>query len=204
MTVADETVDKLPVVLFRNAREWERWLAKHHTEPEGLWLRIAKKNSGLDSVSYAEALDSALCWGWIDGLKRSYDEATWIQKFTPRRKRSMWSKVNQGKVEALIAEGRMQPAGLAEIERAKADGRWDAAYDSFSSAEPSEDFQAALDASPEAAAAFAALNRQNRYSFIVRVQMVRRADTRARKIAEFIAMLERGETIGPGRSANGQ
>lgn len=192
---ADAMVDDLPVVLFKNQKEWERWLAKNHTDQGGLWVRIAKKGSGVDSVSYAEALDVALCWGWIDGLKRSYDEASWIQKFTPRRKRSMWSKVNREKVAGLIADGRMKPPGAAEIERAKADGRWDAAYDSPANAEPSDDLQAALDASPKAARFFATLNKANRYSIIVRVQMAKRPETRARKIVEYIAMLERGEKI---------
>lgn len=193
----DAMVDELPVVLFKDQREWEEWLTENHTEQGGLWIRIAKKNSGIESLTYAEALDVALCWGWIDGLKRSWDEVSWIQKFTPRRKRSMWSKVNQGKVEALIAGGRMRPPGLAEIERAKEDGRWDAAYESFSNAEPSEEFQAALDASPKASRFFETLNRQNRYAFIVRVQMARRPETRTRKIAEFIAMMERGEKLYP-------
>ena len=184
-----------PELAFATPDEWEAWLAEHHAASDGVWIRFAKKGSGLPTVRYAEALDAALCFGWIDGQTKGIDETWYLQRFTPRRKRSMWSKRNREKVAALIDAGRMQPAGLAEIERAKADGRWDAAYDSPKNARVPKDLQAALDASPPAAEAFGALNGVNRYAILHRVQTAKKPETRARRIAQFVAMLERGERI---------
>jgi len=180
---------------FASAEEWEAWLRANHSSAAGVWIRFARKGSGAASVTYMEALHAALCFGWIDGQARSLDEASYVQRFTPRRPRSIWSKRNRGFAEALIAAGRMQPAGLREVERAKADGRWDAAYDAPSTATVPDDLRAALDASPRAAAFFETLNAQNRYGILHRVQTAKRAETRARRIETFVAMLARGETL---------
>lgn len=182
-------------VRFATQRAFETWLRKHHASSDGAWLQIAKAGADSKTVSYVEAVDTALCWGWIDGPKRGLDEHYWLQRFTPRRARSLWSKINCGKVEALIAAGRMQPAGQAEIDRAKADGRWAAAYDGARTATVPDDLQAALDASPAAKKFFATLNSTNRYAVLVRVQTARRAETRAKRIATFVDMLARGETL---------
>lgn len=190
----------LPIILFQRPKDLGAWLEKNHAASPGVWLRIAKKGSGLESVTYAETLDVALCYGWIDGLKRKYDEQSFIQKFTPRRPRSLWSKINRAKAEALIASGQMQPAGLAAIEAARADGRWDAAYDSASKATVPEDFQTALDRNQKAKAFFATLDRANRYAILFRIQTATKPETRARRITQFIAMLARGEKIHGGRS----
>lgn len=187
----------LPVVLFADEAGWEAWLQGHHDDSRGLWLRLAKKSAALQSVSYAEALDVALCYGWIDGQKRGCDETSWLQKFTPRGARSVWSKINREKVQALVEAGRMQPAGLAAVESAKADGRWDAAYDSQRTASVPDDLAAALEANPRARAFFETLNSANRYAILWRIQTVKRAETRARNIEKFVAMLERGETLHP-------
>ena len=186
---------ELPVRLFKNDAEWEAWLAKQHARSPGLWLRIAKAASNVKSVSYAEALDVALCYGWIDGQKKTFDEATWLQKFTPRGKRSIWSKINREKVQRLMEGGRMQPPGLGAVERAKANGQWDSAYDSARTSEVPDDLQRALDANPKAKAFFATLNAANRYAILFRVQTVKRAETRAKKIEQFVGMLERHELI---------
>lgn len=186
---------ELPVRLFKDDASWETWLARQHATSAGLWLRIAKAGSGVRSVSYAEALDVALCYGWIDGQKKSFDDTTWLQQFTPRGKRSMWSKINREKVQRLIESGRMQPAGLDAVERAKVNGQWDAAYDSHRTSAIPEDFQRALDARPRAKAFFATVNSTNRYAILFRIQTVKRAETRAKKIAQFVDMLERHETI---------
>ncbi|HEX5971969.1 MAG TPA: YdeI/OmpD-associated family protein [Gemmatimonadaceae bacterium] len=186
---------ELPVRLFKNDAAWEAWLAREHARSAGLWLRIAKAGSSVESVSYAEALDVALCYGWIDGQKKAFDDATWLQKFTPRGKRSLWSKINREKVQRLVESGRMQPAGLDAVERAKANGQWDSAYESHRTAGVPDDFQRALDANPQARAFFATLNSANRYAILYRIQTVKRAETRARKIEQFIGMLERHEVI---------
>jgi uncharacterized protein YdeI (YjbR/CyaY-like superfamily) len=162
-----------------------------------VWLRIAKKGSGLQSLSYTEALDSALCYGWIDGQKRPQDERAWLQKFVPRSPRSVWSKINREKAEALIQSGRMTPAGLEAIEQAKANGCWKAAYDSPSRATVPPDFAAALNASPAAKATFQELDSANRYAMLFRIQTAKKTETRARKITEFIEMLRRGRSIHP-------
>lgn len=185
--------------LFATGKKWWSWLEKQHATSQGIWMKIAKKGAPESSVQYPEALDAALCFGWIDGQKKSIDEQYWLQKFTPRAKRSIWSKVNREKVAALIDKGLMQPAGHAEIERAKQDGRWEAAYDSWSAAEVPPDLQAALDANARARAKFATLSSQNRYAILFRTHQAKRAETRARRIGEYVAMLERGETIYPQR-----
>jgi len=185
----------LPVLRFADAAEMEAWLEGHGAEAGGFWLRLSRKGSGVGSVSKAEAVDAALCFGWIDGLMNPYDAASWLIRFTPRRPRSKWSVINRERAEALIAEGRMRAAGLAEVEAAKADGRWADAYPPHSRAEPPPDLQAALDASPKAAAFFRALKGANRYALIYRVLHAKRPETRAKRVAEFVAMLERGETL---------
>lgn len=180
---------------FATERAFETWLRKHHATSDGLWLLIAKAGATQPTVTYAQALDVALCHGWIDGQKKALDEQHWLQRFTPRRPRSLWSKANRGKAEALIAAGRMHASGLAEIERAKADGRWDAAYDSARTATVPPDLQAALDASPAAAAFFAQLDGANRYAVLWRVQTAKKPATRAQRIDTLVAMLARGEKI---------
>jgi uncharacterized protein YdeI (YjbR/CyaY-like superfamily) len=185
----------LPILSFESPEAFASWLGEHHSGSPGLWLKLAKKGSGIASVNYAEALDVALCYGWIDGQKGSFDESWWLQKFTPRGARSIWSKVNREKALALIEGGRMQPAGLAEIERAQGDGRWEAAYDSQSKAEVPADLAAALAANPAAQAFFATLDSANRYAVLFRVHGAKRPETRARRIAQFVEMLARGEKI---------
>jgi uncharacterized protein YdeI (YjbR/CyaY-like superfamily) len=183
------------ILLFENLAAWTKWLEEHHSSTDGVWLRFAKKASSLQSLSYAEAVEGALCYGWIDGQAKSYDADSWLQKYTPRRAKSIWSKINREKVMKLIAEGRMQPSGLQEIERAKADGRWDAAYDSMTTAQVPEDLQAALDANPAAQQFFATLTGSNRYAILFRIQTAKKAETRARRIQQFVEMLGRGEKI---------
>ncbi len=186
-----------------DADAWERWLEEHGAESKGVWLAIPKQGSGRSSPTYAEALDAALCFGWIDGQKAPLDASFFLQRFTPRGARSIWSQRNRDHIDRLIAAGRMRPAGLAEVERAKADGRWDAAYAGQASAEVPEDLRAALDAEPRAAGLFAELDSTNRYAILFRVTNVKRAETRARKIAEYVAMLARGETLYPRRAKRG-
>jgi uncharacterized protein YdeI (YjbR/CyaY-like superfamily) len=197
MTDTRNTRKDLPIELFERQQDWEAWLEEHHANSAGLWLRLAKKGSGIQSLSYAEALEVALCYGWIDGQKKSYDESSWLQKFTPRGPKSIWSKINREKAQQLIESGKMRPAGLKAIESAKGDGRWDAAYDSQRSAEVPTDFQAALDSNPEAQAFFATLNRVNRYAILFRIQTAKKPETRAKRIEQFIGMLERHEKLYP-------
>jgi len=185
----------LPILAFVNLAAFDRWLSGQPRETKGAWIKFAKKDSGIASVTRAEAIDSALCYGWIDGQLDKYDVHCWLIRFTPRKSRSKWSEVNRTRALELIAAGRMQTAGLAEIEAAKADGRWEAAYAPASKAKPPPDLQEALDATPKAAAFFTTLTGANRYAIIYRIGAVKKAETRARKIAEFVAMLERGETI---------
>lgn len=192
---AEKQKPELPVKGFATPAAFERWLSTQHAKSPGIWLQIMKKGSGKASVTYAEALDIALCWGWIDGQIKTYDADSFIRKFVPRGPRSVWSKINCGRVQALIESKRMQPAGLAHVERARADGRWDAAYDSPRNAKPPADLAAALAKSAKASKAFAALSGANRYAVLYRVQAPKKAETRERKIRELIAMLERGETI---------
>lgn len=189
--------DGLPEIAFASAAEWERWLEANHAASEGLWVRIAKKATGIESVRYPEVLESALCFGWIDGQRQARDERCFLQRFTRRKARSKWSRINREKAEMLIAEGRMRPAGLAEVERAKADGRWQAAYAGQRSSTVPEDLQRELDARPQAKAFFAGLSSQNRYAITYRLQDAKKPETRARRLAKFVAMLEAGETIHP-------
>jgi uncharacterized protein YdeI (YjbR/CyaY-like superfamily) len=183
-----------------DAAAWESWLEAHAADSAGVWLAIPKQGSGRSSPSYAEALDAALCFGWIDGQKAPLDDACYLQRFTPRGPRSIWSQRNREHVERLTAAGRMRPAGIAEVERAKADGRWEAAYAGQAAAEVPADLRAALDAVPEAAALFERLDSANRYAILFRIGNVKRPETRARKIAEYVAMLARGETLHPLRA----
>ena len=197
MKDAEKARRDLPVIPFEDQKAWAAWLDANHTTSSGLWLRLAKKGSGRRTVSYAEAVDVALRYGWIDGQSKSYDEATWLQKFTPRSPRSIWSKINREKAEALMRAGRMQPAGLVEVERAKQDGRWEAAYDSPSAATVPADLQAALNSSPQASAFFAMLNSQNRFAILFRIQTAKKPETRASRIEQFIRMLENKEKLYP-------
>lgn len=187
-----------PVTLrCRSARTFETWLRKNHSASEGVWLEIAKSGAPESTIGYDEAVEIALCYGWIDGQKKAQDAMHWLQRFTPRRPRSMWSKVNRARAEALIGAGRMQASGQAEIDRAKADGRWDAAYDSARTAAVPADLQAALHAQPKAAAFFSTLNAANRYAVLWRVQTAKKPETRAKRIEMLVAMLARGEKIHP-------
>jgi len=180
---------------FESEAAWENWLEENHTSADGLWLKIAKKASGYASVTYPEALTVALCFGWIDGQKKSFDDDYWLQKFTPRRKRSNWSKINRGKAEALIKQGRMRAAGMREIEQAQADGRWDAAYESQGTIEVPEEFQKELDKNPKAQEFFNRLNRANRYAILYRIVSGKKPETRQRNIDKFIKMLNKGKKI---------
>ncbi len=195
--MAGQNKDNLPVLYFENQAGWEAWLKEHHAEGKGIWLKIAKVSSNLPSVDYTGALESALCYGWIDGQKASFDDQRWLQKFTPRRPKSIWSKVNCEKASALIAAGRMQPVGLRQVELAKADGRWDRAYASQSRSAIPADFQRELGKNPEAQAFFSTLDRANRYSILFRIQTAKRAETRSARIRKFIEMLSRHEKIHP-------
>jgi len=188
---------ELPVMEFERAAAFRAWLARNHAKSAGVWVRLAKKNSELRSISYAEAVDSALRWGWIDGQGRSYDTDSWLQKFTPRRARSLWSKINRDKALGLIERGEMKAPGLAEVERARKDGRWDAAYDSPRSASIPADLARALAGSARAAKFFATLDSANRYAILWRIQTAKQAETRARRIEQFVAMLARGEILHP-------
>jgi uncharacterized protein YdeI (YjbR/CyaY-like superfamily) len=186
------TSDAAPA-LFKNAKAFETWLKKHHATSDGLWLQIAKKGADQPSVTYPEAVEIALCWGWIDGQKKGLDDQHFLQRFTPRRARSIWSKVNVDKVAALVEAGRMQPAGQAQVDAAKADGRWAQAYDGARTATMPDDLQAALDANAKAKKFFATVNASNRYAVLWRVQTAVKPETRARRIEQLVDMLARGE-----------
>jgi uncharacterized protein YdeI (YjbR/CyaY-like superfamily) len=190
----------LPVLAFPSRQAWEAWLDEYHESSSGIWLKFAKKGSGIESVSHAEALEEALRHGWIDGQAAKFDEDHWLQRFTPRRPRSRWSRINRDKATELIERGDMKPAGLRQVELARADGRWDAAYEAQSTATVPDDLQRELDRHPAAREAFAALDSRNRYAILYRIQDARRPETRARRIRRYVAMLERGETIHPRRS----
>ncbi|QSQ12626.1 YdeI/OmpD-associated family protein [Myxococcus landrumensis] len=185
----------LPIVFFADAKSFDTWLAKHHATSSGAWLKLSKKGATVTSLSYNEAVELALIWGWIDSQKGRFDETAYILKFTPRGPRSIWSKINRDKATALIAEGRVKPSGLAEIENAKKNGRWDAAYDSQSKATIPEDLAQALAANPRAEAFFATLNSVNRYAVLFRIHNVKKAETRARKITQYVDMLARHEKL---------
>jgi uncharacterized protein YdeI (YjbR/CyaY-like superfamily) len=185
------------VVSFVDAPGWSRWLASHHASSRGVWLKIAKKGSKSASVAYAEALEAALAWGWIDGQKGKLDDAWWLQRFTPRGPKSIWSRINRGKALALIEAGTMKPAGLAEVERAKKDGRWEAAYDSQSRATVPPDLAEALAANPRAARFFETLESYNRYAILFRIHTAKRPETRAARIEKFVAMLAKHVKVHP-------
>jgi uncharacterized protein YdeI (YjbR/CyaY-like superfamily) len=194
-TVATETKGELPILAFADQAAWESWLEAHHAGPAGVWLKFAKKGSPTATTNYAEALEVALCFGWIDGQVARYDEHFYLQRFTPRRARSKWSRINREKATALIEAGRMRPAGLAHVEAAQADGRWDDAYAPASQATVPPDMQQALDAHPEAARFFATLTGSRRYAFLYRLHHVKRPQSRAQRIADYIARLSAGRTL---------
>lgn len=185
----------LPTISFASRGEWEAWIEENHETADGVWLKFAKKASDISSVSYAEAVEAALCFGWIDGLARKFDEDFWLQRFTPRRKRSKWSKINRERVESFIERGEMKPAGLREVERAKADGRWDAAYESPSKATVPEDLRLALENNDAARAFFATLDGANRYAILHRIHDAKKPETRKRRIEKSVNMLAEGEKI---------
>jgi uncharacterized protein YdeI (YjbR/CyaY-like superfamily) len=185
------------IMAFESPDAWAAWLADRHASSAGLWLKVAKKGTGIASVTYAEALDVALCYGWIDGQKGRAEEGYWLQRFTPRRPRSKWSRINCAKATALIEAGAMQPAGLREVERAKADGRWEAAYEPQSTAAVPDDLQQALAGNDEAREFFSTLDSANRYAILFRIQDAKKAETRVRRIARFVEMLARHEKLHP-------
>ncbi|HVI59802.1 MAG TPA: YdeI/OmpD-associated family protein [Luteimonas sp.] len=194
--MATELPDDLPVKPFRTAAAWGKWLAAHRDD-RGVWLKIAKKESGVASVTYAQALEVALCHGWIDGQKRGFDERFFLQRFTPRRPRSPWSRINVGHAERLVAEGRMRPAGLREIEAAKSDGRWQAAYAGAAAMALPDELAAAMAGNRKARAFFEQLDSANRYAFCWRVQAAKKPETRLARAEKFVAMLARGEKLHP-------
>ncbi|MDR6569046.1 Uncharacterized conserved protein YdeI, YjbR/CyaY-like superfamily, DUF1801 family [Chitinophaga ginsengisegetis] len=187
------TPKELPELFFETQQQWEKWLAKHHTQEDGVWLRMYKKDSKIPSINYAQALEEALCYGWIDGMAKSVDETSYIQKFTPRRPKSIWSERNTKHIARLTAEGKMKPAGIRQVELAKADGRWEKAYATQSEATIPDDFMAALKKNKKAAAFFETLNKQNKFAIYFRLQNAKKPETRAKRIVDFIAKLERQE-----------
>ncbi len=191
------TKPDLPIIPFASRDAWEKWLTEHHADSTGLWLKIARKDSGIESVTYAQALEVALCYGWIDGQKASFDDHYWLQRFTPRRPRSKWSKVNRKKATELIEKGEMKPAGLREVERAKADGRWDAAYDAQSTATVPDDLRLELENNDKARQFFATLDSRNRYAILYQIQDAKKPETRARRIQKYVAMLNEHKKIYP-------
>jgi uncharacterized protein YdeI (YjbR/CyaY-like superfamily) len=188
---------ELPIISFASRDAWEAWLEEYHATSDGLWLKIAKKGSDIETVSFAQALEVALCYSWIDSQADSFDERYWLQRFTPRRPRSKWSKGNLAKVTKLIEEGRMKPAGLREVERAKADGRWEAAYDAQSTATVPEDLQRELGNNEVAREFFATLDSRNRYAILYQIQDAKKPETRARRIEKYVAMLSEQKKIYP-------
>jgi uncharacterized protein YdeI (YjbR/CyaY-like superfamily) len=197
MKPKQEAGSNLPVHLFKDKKLWIAWLDKNHLTSSGLWLRIAKKVGNVKSVSYAEALEVALCYGWIDGQKKTFDETTWLQKFTPRGPRSIWSTINREKAKELIKKGLMKPAGLKAIERAKENGRWEAAYDSQSKITLPDDLQTELDKNVKAKAFFATLNSVNRYAILFRLHTAKKPETREKRLRQFMDMLEKNEKLHP-------
>jgi uncharacterized protein YdeI (YjbR/CyaY-like superfamily) len=189
--------DDLPVLEFSDQEAWEAWLDVHHAAAPGVWLKIAKKGTDAETVSYAEALEVAICYGWIDGQKDRLDEVHWLQRFTPRKPGSKWSKINTDKAGELIKAGRMRPAGLREVELAQADGRWEAAYTGQRAMAVPEDLQRELARNAAARDFFATLSGANRYAILYRIAVVKRPETRARKIAQYVAMLAEHRTIHP-------
>ncbi|MGA5320950.1 YdeI/OmpD-associated family protein [Streptomyces seoulensis] len=197
MWFAAGVTQDLETVAFESAEAFEAWLGEHHAVSPGIWLKLRKKSPGTVALNYAQALDVALCYGWIDGQKAKLDDQWWLQRFTPRTPRSKWSKINRDKVTTLTEQGRMRPPGQSEIDRAKSDGRWEAAYDSAKTATVPADLAAALTAAPAAAESFEQLDRQNRYAILYRIQEAKRPETRARRIEKYVAMLTRGEKPHP-------
>ena len=197
MNANQNSLNEIPVIMFKHPKDWADWLDKNHAVSSGLWLRLAKKAAGLESVNYDEALEVALCYGWIDGQKKSCDDSSWLQKFTPRGAKSIWSKINRAKAEKLIENGQMKPAGLLAVECARQAGRWEAAYDSQSEATVPLDFQTSLNGNAQAKAFFATLDSRNRYAILFRIQTAKKAETRARRIEQFIKMLEQNEKVYP-------
>lgn len=195
--------DGLPVLSFATAGAWAKWLAAHHASSRGVWLKIAKKGASPASITYPQAIDVALAWGWIDGQKGKLDEGSWLQRFTRRTAKSPWSKINRAKAEALIAAGSMEPSGLAEVERAKGDGRWESAYDGAASSSVPADLAAALARSARALAFFETLDSANRFAILYRVQAAKKPETRAQRITRFVAMCARRETIHAKRPTTG-
>jgi uncharacterized protein YdeI (YjbR/CyaY-like superfamily) len=193
--VSEETKQGLPIVQLPDPVAWERWLQEYHATVAGVWLKFAKKGTGVRTVVYAEALEAALCFGWIDGQVARYDEIYYLQRFTPRTKRSKWSQINVEHATRLIEAGRMCPAGLAQVQAAQADGRWEQAYEPQSQATVPDDFQAALDAHPGAAAFFTTLTGSTRYAFLYRLHHVKRPENRAKRIADYIERLSAGKTL---------
>jgi uncharacterized protein YdeI (YjbR/CyaY-like superfamily) len=193
----EEEHSGLPIMPFADKRVWELWLEEHHESAAGMWLKLAKKGSGIASVSYAEALEVALCFGWIDSQKRAYDELCFLQRFTPRGPRSRWSQINREKAEVLEGEGRLRPAGLAQVQRAREDGRWEAAYAGQAQATVPEDLQRELDRDPAARAFFMSLESHNRYAILYRLQDAHKPETRARRLGRYMEMLRAGEKLHP-------
>jgi uncharacterized protein YdeI (YjbR/CyaY-like superfamily) len=189
--------DPLPVMSFESTDAWDAWLAAHHADSPGLWLKIAQKGAAGRTISYSEALDVALCHGWIDGQKGRYDDDYWLQRFTPRKPSSKWSKINTERVAALTASGRMRPAGLREVERAQADGRWEQAYESQSRVTVPEDLARALAANERAREFFATLDSANRYAILYRIGAAKKPETRAKRIDTYVAMLSEHKKIHP-------
>lgn len=195
--MTEKPKSQLPIIPFASQKAWGKWLKANHQVSAGVWMQLAKKASDVPSITYAEAIEIALCYGWIDGQKQRHNAEAWLQKFTPRGRKSIWSKINREKALALIEDGKMKAAGLAEVERAKQDGRWEQAYDSPGKATVPSDLQAALNNNPRAKAFFATLEGRNRYAILWRVQTAKKAETRVKRIALFVEMLERGEKIHP-------
>jgi uncharacterized protein YdeI (YjbR/CyaY-like superfamily) len=189
------TAADLPIIPFASREAWAAWLEGQHATSGGLWLKFAKKGSGLDTVTYAEAVEVALCYGWIDGQVRKFDQDYYLQRFTPRRARSKWSKINRQKATELIERGEMKPAGLREVERARADGRWDAAYDAPSTAQVPDDLLRELEKNQPAREFFETLDGRNRYAILYQIQDAKRPETRARRIEKYVAMLSEGKKI---------
>ncbi|MFJ4005033.1 YdeI family protein [Streptomyces sp. NPDC090023] len=197
MWFAAGVTQDLEIVAFESAEAFETWLGEHHAASPGIWLKLRKKGPGIVALDYVQALDVALCHGWIDGQKGKFDDEWWLQRFTPRTPRSRWSKVNRDKAVALTEQGRMRPPGQAEVDRAKADGRWEAAYAGAKTATVPDDLATALNADPAAAEFFETLDRQNRYAILYRVQDAKKPETRARRIEKFVTMLAKGEKPHP-------
>lgn len=193
--MTEETKGDLPVIFFDSQTEWEEWLDEKHASSPGLWLKLAKVDSGIKSITYSQAVDSALCYGWIDGQKGSYDEQYWLQRFTRRTARSKWSKRNRERAAELIEQGKMKPAGYHEIERAKEDGRWEAAYDSPATMEVPDDFKKILAENPTAREFFANLDSRNRYAILYKIQNAEKPETRVRRIEKYVKMLNEQQKL---------